>query len=191
MQIRSSFRTVKLVALGLLVLAVCVSAQSPRSSDATQIAGLMSGLSDHSKTATEVLDPSLNPSDRDKNLSRLKDPHYELTLVSTGDIPANPGESASVPVRVHFKTENGEIETSSTAHFIKRNNTWYFSNFDFLSFPTFLIVVIVACVLLGIAYAATVLVLRGRLVRQGQLGAANAAKIFIPIYWPALFRRTR
>lgn len=189
---RVSFRTLNLFAVvGFWVFTIFVSAQAPASSDAAQIAGLMTGLSNHSRAATQVLDPSLSPSDRDKNLRRFQDPHYELSLVPAGAVSTNAGDSASVPVRVHFKTGNGEVETSSTAQFIKRDSIWYFSNFDFLSFPTVIIVVIMLCVLVGIAYAATVLVLRSRLVRRGQLGAANGAKIFIPIFWPSLFRQTQ
>jgi hypothetical protein len=34
-------------------------------------------------------------------------------------------------------------------------------------------------------------VLRNRLVKKGQLGGRNLIKVFLPVFWPDLFRQTR
>jgi hypothetical protein len=178
--------------VGILGAAMILSAQVSQSkSDADQIISLMAGLSDHSKVPTDVLDPSLSPSDRDKNLKRFGALHYELSLVPTESVQAITGDSASVPIRVHFNAVNGnQLDTNATAQFVRRNGTWYFSNFDFMGWPTSLIGSLVLGVLVAIAYAATVLILRSRLVKQGPLGI-NIVKMFIPFFWPDLFRQTR
>lgn len=169
-----------------------LSAQAQISrSDADQITDLMAALSDHTKAPANVLDPNLSPSDRDKNLHHFIAPRYELSLAPTNGVSIT-GDLASVPVRVHFKGEDGnELDATTTAQFVKRDGTWYFSNFDFMSWPAFLIVVFVAGLTVAIGYAATVLVLRSKLVRRGQLLGANAIKMFVPLFWPALFRQLR
>jgi len=178
--------------LGLLAVAVSIPAQNPTSaSDADQIAGLMRRLSDHSKSPSDVLDPGLSPTDREKNLHHFSAPQYELNVTPTSGIPAITGSSASVPVRVHFDGKDGNtLDASATAQFVKRNGTWYFSNFDFLSWPAFLIIVLVVGLLVGIGYAATVIVLMLKLVKHGPLGT-NGIKMFFPIFWPRLFREAR
>lgn len=180
-------------ALVMLVLfwgAMSLGAQSPTSaSDAEQIAGLMAGLSDHTIKPADVLDPNLAPSERDRNLRRFSEPNYELSLVPTEGVPAITGDSVSIPVRVHFDGRDGNtLDAGATAQFVKRNGKWYFSSFDFMSWPVFLIVVLVVGLLVGICYAATVLVLGSKLLRQGPLGV-NAVKMFFPFFWPSLFRR--
>jgi len=168
-----------------------LSAQPSTLSDADQISSLMAALSNQSKTPGDVLDPSLNPSDRDKNLHRLSAPHYELTIVPTQGVPPVTGDSASVPIRVHFDSKDGNsLDTNATAQFVKRNGRWYFSNFNFMGWPIFLTVVLVACLLVGTGYAATVLMLRSRLGKRGRLGV-NGVKMLIPVFWPTLFRQTR
>jgi hypothetical protein len=183
------FRTLNLATiLGLLVLTMDISAQSPASTDADQITALMAGLSDRSKTPAEVLDPNLDPSARTKSLQRFSAPHYELSIVPTEGVPAIEGDSASLPVRVHFDSKDGNsLDTSTTAHFVKRNGAWYFSSFDFMQWPLFLILVLVGAILVGVGYAVTVLILGSKLVKEGQLGL-NVVKMFIPFYWPSLFR---
>jgi hypothetical protein len=191
--LRQYGRTVNLVAMScLLGVGISVFAQTPTSgSDSSAITRLMVGLSDHSIAPADVLDPSLSPSDRSKNLSRFRDPHYELSLVPTEGVPVITGDSASVPVRVHFRTETGQVETNATVRFVRRNNSWYFSSFDFLSWPALLIGVLAVCVIAGVGYATGVLVLRTRLLRRGQLRGVNGIKIFIPVFWPTLFRQAR
>jgi hypothetical protein len=174
---------------GLLCLSLRLSANAQTAtSDVAEITNLMTALSDHSKTPAAVLDPNLSPSDREKNLHFFRAPQYQLSLVPTQGEPVISGDTALVPVRVHFKGEEGnELDTSATIHFIKRNGTWYFSNFGFMSWPAFLIVVLVVCALVGISYSAGVLVLRNRLLRKGML-RGNMVRIFIPFFWPSLFR---
>jgi hypothetical protein len=178
--------------LGLVAVAMFVSAQTPASkSDADQIASLMAGLSDHTRTPADVLDPNLSPSDREKNLHRLTAPHYELSIVPTEGIPAITGEFASVHVRVHFNAGNGNsLDASATAQFVKRNGAWYFSNFDFMAWPAFLVIALAVCVLVGIGYAVVVLILARRVLKQQQLGT-DWILMFFPFFWPALFRKYR
>jgi hypothetical protein len=172
-----------------LGVAACLSAQTQTPNDANQIGSLVSGLCDHSRAVADVLDPNLSPSGRDKNLRRFRDTPYELTLQTEGQ-SVIAGDSASVPVRVHFKTAHSELETSATLQFVRRGNTWYFANFGFLGWPIFLIVVLVVGILIAIGYAGTALTLWQRLERQGQLSLANRAKLFIPLFWPSLFRQS-
>jgi hypothetical protein len=189
---RMLLRTVNLATiLGLLVLTIDTSAQSQASTDAGQITALMAGLSDRSKTPAEVLDPNLDPSARAKSLQRLSAPHYKLSIVPTEGAPAIEGDSASLPVKVHFDSQDGNsLDTSTTAHFVKRKGTWYFSSFDFMQWPMFLILVLIGAILVGIGYAATILILRSKLVKENQLGL-NGVKMFIPFYWPSLFRQVQ
>jgi hypothetical protein len=159
-------------------------------SDIDQINSLLSGLSDHSRTPEQVLDPALNPADRARDIKRLSAPKYELKLIPTDGIHLTTNESAKVPIRVRYNSGDGnELDTTATAQFVKRNGTWYFSNFDFMSWPLFLIAVLIVGVLVAITYATIVLVLRNRLVRKGLL-RTNIVKIFFPIFWPDLFRQT-
>jgi hypothetical protein len=165
---------------------------SPSKSDGDQITGLMAALSSHSKTPADVLDPSLDPAERKKNLDRFSSYPYELSLVPTDALPAITEESASIPIQVHYKAEDGNsLDSSAKAEFVKQNGVWYFANFDFMGWPALLIVVLTVAVLVGISYAALVLVLRTRLAKKGMLGLNNVAKIFIPLFWPSLFRQTR
>lgn len=178
--------------LSIGALSSLLLAQVPKMpSDADQIVELMKDLCTGSKTPTDALDPSLSPSERNRNVSKFGAQQFELTLVPTHGIPAITGDSASVPVRVHFKSESGdELDTGSTAEFVRRNGTWYFANFEFMAWPVFLVVVFVICMATGIGYAAIVLILRSRLVKKGRLGV-NVVKIFLPFFWPSLFRETR
>lgn len=162
---------------------------APRS-DADQISRLITTLSSHTRSPSDLLDPSLNSSERAKNLSRFSASPFELTLRPTEGIPKITGDSVAVPVRVHYSTKGNYLDADATAHFVKRDGTWYFSDYDFLSMPIFLIVAIISCVVVGIAYAAVVLVLWRRALRRERLGL-NAVTIFIPFFWPVLFRQTR
>jgi hypothetical protein len=182
---------IAILSLWVATTLVFGQASSPKS-DADQITGLMAALSSHSKTPADVLDPTLDPVERKKNLGHFGSSPYELNLVPTDALPAITGDSASVPIHVHYKAEDGNsLEAGATAQFVKRNDVWYFANFDFMGWPALLIVALVVTVSVGVGYAATVLVLGNRLVKQGKLGPSNMAKMFIPLFWPSLFRETR
>ena len=181
-----------LIALsGLLVIAMLLAAQAPSKSDTDQITALMASLSDHAKMPADVLDPALSGPERDRNLGYFSPTRYELSIVIRDGAPTIIDDSASVPVRVHYTAEDGNsLDTSATARFVRRNGTWYFASFDFMKWPAFLVVVLVVCILVGIGYAATVLVLWNRLTKRELLGV-NAIKMFLPFFWPSLFRQTR
>lgn len=189
-QAKQIVNLMKIVAFTGLAISLC--AQIPASAnDAYQIKSLMSALSNKSKTPADVLNPNLAPSVRDKDLNRFSAPNYDLSIVPEA-APAITDHFAAVPVRVSFDDRNGNtLNASVTAHFIKVGNTWYFSDFDFMKWPVFLIAVLVAGILIGIAYAATILVLLRRLIRDRQLRVSAMMKMFFPIFWPSLFRATR
>ncbi len=192
MHFRRSKRTMNpMVMAGLLGIAMSLCAQVPTGgSDTNQIRGLMESLSNRSKAPADVLDPDLSSPERSKNLHRLSAPNYELSVVPDG-VPLITGDSASVPVRVRFDDKEGNtLDASATAHFVRRGGAWYFSNFDFMDWTGFLIAVLVVGVLIGIAYASTVLVLWVKLSRRGQFGA-NGVRMFLPFFWPSLFRLLR
>jgi hypothetical protein len=179
-----------LVAGILAVISLC-DAQAPTSrSDTDQIEKLMTALSRHSVLPADVLDPNLSKSERDKNLQRLNTPDYVLNIVPE-DVPEVKGDVASVHIRVLFDDRHGNtLDVDSIAKFVKRGGTWYFSSFDFLKWPGFLIAVLIFGAFGGIMYAAAVLVLWTRLSRKGKLGT-NGIKMFLPIFWPSLFRMIR
>jgi hypothetical protein len=169
-----------------------LSAQAPAPrSDIDQINDLMAALSNHSKTPADVLDPNLRPPDRIKSLSYFRTTNFELSFLPTEDMPPITRDVVSVPVRVHFDGKDGNtLDTDTTAQFVKRGRSWYFSNFDFMAWPVILIVVFVGSILLIGSYATFVLLLWKKLSRKGQIGA-NAVKVLLPFYWPSLLRQTR
>jgi len=175
----------------LLLLSIkIVSGQSDTSSDENQISKLLTGLCDHTVKASDALDPSLSPALRKSNLEYFTD-SYDLSLVPIGPIRVSSDWSATVPIKVEFRNANRELAVQSTALFVKRNKTWYYANFDFLRFPGVLIVLIVICGLVSLLYASGVLLLRWRLLQQGEWDWSNRIKIFIPIFWPSLLNTKR
>jgi hypothetical protein len=192
--LQKHYKTINLIVfLGMSGAIMLLFAQIPESRrDADQIASLMAALSDRSKVPSDVLDPMLSSDDRAENLKRFSTSRYELSLVPTQPVQVLAEDSASVPIRVHYISDDGaRLDANATAHFVRRNGTWYFSNFEFMEWPAFLIIVLVVGVLVAIGYATTVLVLRNRLVKKGQLGGRNLIKVFLPVFWPDLFRQTR
>jgi hypothetical protein len=192
MIMQTRHKTMKLIAtLGIIGVASLLYSRAPQNTDTNQITSLMASLSDQTKAPADVLDPELNSADRATNLKRFGSANYQLNLVPTERVYHITAGSAVIPVHVLFKSADGsELERDATITFVKRKGIWYFANFDFLRWPTFLIVILFACLLVGVGYAVTVLVLRNRLIKRGPLGT-DILKIFIPFFWPDLFRRTR
>jgi hypothetical protein len=187
---RSAYRKAPVViTLFLLFLGNSLNSQSELSGDKAQIMKLLTGIADHSLRPADALDPTMGPHQRADNLEYFDDPSYQLTLIPVGAIEIKADGSATVPVRVRLKTEHNEMEATNTARFITRNQRWYFANYGFLALSTFLVVVAIVGPLVGVLYAAGVLLLRRRLSRQGRLTVGNRAKIFIPFFWPNLFRK--
>lgn len=175
------------ITLLLVALVSVLYPQSGVSVDEIQIQKLLSDISDRAIKPNDVLDPSLGQDRRERALAYLTDP-YQLHLTPTGPIQIQANVSAAVPVKVDFKNATTEMSADSTARFIKRNGVWYYADFDFLGFPTVILVTLLICGSVGVGYATTVLVLRWRLARQGMLTWGNRVKLFIPIFWPRLFR---
>jgi hypothetical protein len=174
----------------LLLSASALAAQSEASSDNSQIANLLTGLSNHSVRPSDVLDPSLSPEKRESNLAYFDDPSYQLSFVAVGPVQINADGSAAAPVRVQFKNRNTEMSAQSTVEFVKRNQVWYFADFSFVGFPGVIVALIIIGALIAVSYTSGVLLLRRRLLRQGRLDWGNRVKIFIPVFWPALFSKS-
>ncbi|WP_125486669.1 hypothetical protein [Edaphobacter aggregans] len=149
----------------------------------------MGDLTGHRRSPDLLLDP--NSVNRNNEVDRLRDASYVLSLTSEGNPQFTGPGTANIPVRVRFKTANEELDTSSEAHFVLRGTTWYFSDFRFLAFPNALIVVLVVGCLIGVFYAASMLILRSRLLRSGQLNFKTQTKLFVPFFWPSLFKSTQ
>jgi hypothetical protein len=151
---------------------------------------LISGLCEHSTSPQLLIDPLLGAERRDKNLSRFADRAYVLTVAPIADFRFVSAGRAELLARVHFKSVDTEVDADSTISFVKRNGTWYFANYDFVSFPTTLIVVIALSVLMGIAYAAVIINLRIRLGHRIWQDLVWL-KVFVPVFWPSLYRLGR
>jgi hypothetical protein len=175
----------------LILVSTMLFGQSSRSNDVDDIMRLMNNLAEHKATAEDLVDPKLGSQERKKELEYFSDSSYQLTLIRTGDIQIHPGGHAVAPVRVHFKSLTRELDASVEVKFIQRNGAWYFADFDFLGWPSSLVVLFIAGMIVSISLAAGVLVLRSRLRKQGKLKGTNWIKIFIPIFWPKLFAESR
>jgi hypothetical protein len=173
-----------------LLLTTSVSAASAQvtSEDKREILVLLQGLADHSAKPSDVLDPDLGEKQRDRALTYFSDPEYQLSLQSAGDASFTDNDSASMPVHFRFKTSSSESDSKCRVDFVKRSGKWYFANYDFLSFPIVIIVLIGIGGIIGISYASAVLLLRSKLIRAGKLDITNRVKMFIPVFWPTLFR---
>jgi hypothetical protein len=85
-----------------------------------------------------------------------------------------------------METEHSAFEAETTVRFVRRNGRWFYRDYAFLGWSASLIGVAVVGALTGAAYAAVVISL---LVKRDRLRSRNwAIKIFIPPYWPSLFR---
>jgi hypothetical protein len=178
-----------LAASALLVLpSLSLFGQDAHRSDTEQIMTLMKKLTDHSASPDALLDPALGDPARKSSLDYFIDPYYQLTLVPRKEIKIEPDGRATVPVRVYFKNRTSSLDAPVNVKFIKRGDSWYFANFDFLGWPPILLVVVIVMPTLGAAYGIGVLIVWSRLKKQGRLKRANFIKIFIPVFWPKLFR---
>jgi hypothetical protein len=175
----------RLIFVPLLACSLHIAAQQP--TDVQQIDSLINDLSNHTRKPSELIDPQATHT---KHLNDLSAP-YTLALTQEADPSFNGNGTATLPVRVHFKTDSGELETSSTAHFVLRNHTWYFADLSFLDFPNFLIAVLIIGCLIGVTYAAFALTIYFRLSNKGMLTPSNRLRSSIPFYWPSLLRATR
>ena len=188
MKVASRFLVVILLLLSTAGLAL---EQDDRKSDKDQINALIDKLSDHSVTAEKALDPALVGPKRKTAIGRFNDSTYQLSITRTEEAGVRPDGHAVLPARIHFKNQTNELDADADIKFIQRDGTWYFADFDFLGWPTILIIVLIAGIGAGIFYATMGLVLLNRLKKTNQLTPSNYLKLFIPIFWPSLFAGTR
>ncbi len=161
------------------------------SEDARQILDLLDSMSRHSRSPSDLLDPQLSADEKSKSLKHFSASHYDLRLIPTTAISEVDGERARVPVRVQFDDGNGNTaDLTAVATFVKREGIWYFSNYDFMEWPISLIAVSVVLCLIGIGYSVTVIVLTRRLAAR-KSPRSRSLRVFIPFFWPQLFRGCR
>lgn len=191
MSMRRSVRGL-LIALATAGISLSVAQRSAAGTGAEEVRRLLAELSSKSIKPADALDPTLAPSDRTRNLAHFSAGPYDLKLVPIGSVSSPAGDVITTPIRVHYDAQDGNsLETDATARFVRRNGTWYFADFGFMAWPAAIIIVVIGGVLIGIGWATTVLVLRSRLAKRGQLSPAASAKVFVPLFWPSLFRQTR
>ena len=159
--------------------------------DRGQINSLLARISNQSISLGDALDPNLSPSQRTQEIKRFGSSHYELEITATGQISPSDTNSASLPVRVHYKADDGNaLDVDSKASFVKRNGTWYFANFDFMVWSPFLVIVTLLFGLVGVGYAVMVLFLRYRLRKRGIKGL-KGLRALIPMLWPSILSELR
>lgn len=188
MKVASGFLLVILLSLSTAGLAL---EQDDRRSDKDQINALIERLSDHSVTAEKVLDPALVGTKRKTAIGKFNDSTYQLSITRTEEARVTTDGHAVLPARIHFKNQTNELDADAGIKFIERDGTWYFADFDFLDWPTILIIVFIAGTGVSIFYSTMVLVFYYRLKKTNQLTPSNFFKLFIPIFWPRLFAGTR
>lgn len=175
--------------VSLLIILPFAMAQDSREEEA--IARLLESLSNHSVTPESALDPTLSGEHRKTQLDLLSDHSYELAIRPSGQ-PVWLGDSTlSIPAKIQFKDETTTLDISSKVELVRRNGQWYFANYDFLRVPWLFWLFAVAMLAYGVLTAVTVIILRRRLIQSGHLRGGNYIKIFIPFFWPSLFRLTR
>jgi hypothetical protein len=160
--------------------------QSP-SSESEQIRQRLKELTEHLVSPDKLLDPKLTPDARSKHLEELRG-NYELQLTPAGEIqhPNGNMSEAVLPVRVHFKTANSELDNSDAeATFIRREDGWYFKDYSFLSTPTVLILVWLVCMAIGILYALGALryYWKESKRRGTPIPFTERWRVFIPYFW--------
>jgi hypothetical protein len=161
------------------------------SADQAAVENVAEALAQHTVTPDKALDPAIVGKQRSDTLSLFEDPNYELTFAPKGEAHTAPDGKLEWPVHLIFKSETKGLEEDETLEFVKRDGVWYFANYDFLKFPWLFWFFALAMLAYAVLTAVATIVLRRRLIRCGQLRGANYVKIFIPFYWPALFRLTR
>jgi len=172
----------------LLCLGTTLVGQIRTAADKQRIMALIRNLSNHANDPSALLDPQIVGEKRANALKYIGDKPFELSITPTKDIENRPDGTAVLPARVRFKNPTDELDSDAELHFVRRGDNWYFANFDFLGWPAILIVVVIVMPLLGLFYAVGTLVVLNRLRNDGRLWGANLLKVFIPAYWPSLYR---
>ena len=165
--------------------------QSLEPQDIAKIHALLSRLASAPTAPATWLDPQRVNAEREKDFSHFHSNNWGLRIESTGGVVGTAPDRASVPVHVYSADRNGNsFEAESTAQFIKRDAEWYFANYDFMGSSTFLRVVLSLGFFFGIGYATVVLNLLVKMRQRQDLDIADV-KVYIPFFWPSLFRRLR
>jgi hypothetical protein len=180
--------------LSLLVVFVCApfgGLAALQDDHKRDIAELVRSLEEHSQTPDQLLDPAVSGDARKKSLSYLNDRFYRISFYDKSAVVLDSDRTrASQDTRVHFEDGRTKADLPVTLKFVKHHGKWYFATYEFLGWPATLIVIVVVFAAIGIAYAATVLVLKHRLTRAGKWDLTTFLLAFIPLAWPHLWRES-
>jgi hypothetical protein len=176
----------RFIYVALFACSLRIAAQQP--TDVQQLNSVMKDLAEHNRAPSDLIDPQSRSTA--KHLDTLSNP-FTLALTSQGDPQFHGDGTATVPVRLHFKNDSSELNTSTNVNFVRRGETWYLADLAFLDIPTGLIFVLIIGCLGGVAYAAFVVTISYRLAKKGILTTSNRLRLPIPFYWPSLIRQTR
>jgi hypothetical protein len=172
----------------VLALSSVCRGQTSQQSDLQAIGELLSQLSNQSKSPSALLDPTLGHDAATKNLEAFQG-KYEISVVPASAIRIEGGQAASVPVRVHYKSDRGNsTDINSTANFVNRGGTWYFSDFNFVYWRAFPVIVSLLFGLAGISYMVVVLFMRRKMRTSGDKGLV-ILKSWVPFLWPSILRK--
>jgi hypothetical protein len=176
--------------LMVLTLASVCGGQTSQQNDLQAIGVLLSQLSNQSKSPSALLDPTLGHETAAKNLETFQG-KYEISVVPASDVKIEGGQTASVSVRVHYRSDQGNsTDINSTANFVNRGGRWYFSDFNFLRWRAFPVIVSLLFGLAGISYMIVVLFMRRKMRASGDKGLV-ILKSWVPFLWPSILRNRK
>lgn len=181
----------KHVFLAALVVALGANVTLAQQDNVAAIRDLLDRVSKGGTAPASALDPLLGDEARKADSKRFAAEGYELRIQPTGAPSLSDENHATAPVEVHWDDHRGNsVDVSdSTAHLVRRDGVWYFASYDFLAWPGYLVALLVLGCSVGVGYAAVVLVLYRKIVVSSD--AASIALVWIPFYWPSLFRKFR
>jgi hypothetical protein len=118
------------------------------------------------RTAPDAfLSPTLPAVRRQEEAQKALRPYVTLEFrYNLADLKQSGPNVAKLPLIMEWETANGSGKISASAQLEKVDNRWYFTNFDFMSFP-WMFVVVVACSV-AVAFASVVLYLYWRLYKR-------------------------
>ena len=109
-----------------------------------------------------LLSPAVPAVRRQEEAQKALRPYVTLEFrYNLADLKQTGPNVAKLPMIVEWETANGSSTITASAQLEKVDNRWYFTNFDFMSFP-WVVVIVLAC-LVAVAFASVVLYLYWRL----------------------------
>lgn len=94
-------------------------------------------------TAERLLSPSLTASKRQEEAQKALRPYLTVEIkYNVADIDRTGQNEAKLPLIMEWETARASGRIQDSAHLIKVGDRWYFRDFDFMTFPWALVVVI-------------------------------------------------